>query len=568
MKKFGWISLAVALGLLVSCTKSGALTGNTSPSTSGNTSVSGSVSGGLSPIANATLSLIDMTKNTVLGTGTTNSTGAYTINFTNPGGNDIIYLQAIGGNAGGGTNSNLTLSVPVGVASNLPTTAQVNELTVAAFAEAVYAFGFATDTNGTVTFRALNNAAGASNFFTQWNNIVSGGKLNTGNSNLTTADQNAIDTIANAIANCVQNPTNCTTLFNTATNATGGAAKNMLDAVVNMLTISTNASSVYSFGFSTAGTTGFTPQNSTPSALSFTMPASTTTLVTGVFSNPRGLAVDASGNIWGVNSSGGSNVIELSSTGAVLGSFSAGSNPFAVAIDSGGNAWVANLSSSNVTEISPSGTTVGTFGVGGSPRDLAIDASGNVWVPNSGGTTVTELSSSGTTLGTFTVGSAPITVAIDAGGNAWVTNNTSHTVSKLSVSGVSLGTFSVASAPGAIAIDANGNVWIPTAGGTFELNSLGSPIGTFVGLSSNQQAAFDAAGNLWANTQGGVIGEMSASGSLVGTFNLNNGSAAWDVIVDSQGNLLAISNSIGGVFRVNSMTTGPQFFPYSGPQFP
>ena len=98
--------------------------------------------------------------------------------------------------------------------------------------------------------------------------------------------------------------------------------------------------------------------------------------------------------------SGDSNVMELNSSGKLIGTYVAGSSPFAIAIDSSGNVWMANWGNgtagaasgdSNVMELNSSGKLIGTYVAGSDPSGIAIDSSGNVWVTNNGSGTVTEL---------------------------------------------------------------------------------------------------------------------------------------------------------------------------------
>ena len=84
------------------------------------------------------------------------------------------------------------------------------------------------------------------------------------------------------------------------------------------------------------------------------------------------------------------------SSGKTVGTYAVGTNPQGIAIDSSGNVWVANNGSgngsgSNVTELNSFGATVGTYAAGAGPNGIAIDSSGNVWVTNSGSNTVTVI---------------------------------------------------------------------------------------------------------------------------------------------------------------------------------
>jgi hypothetical protein len=94
---------------------------------------------------------------------------------------------------------------------------------------------------------------------------------------------------------------------------------------------------------------------------------------------------DGSGNVGVTN-------VNLSS-GINFGTYSVGTNPDGVAVDQSGNVWVANYGSANVTKLSSAGATLGTYSVGTIPIGVAVDQSGNVWVANQGSNNVTKLSS-------------------------------------------------------------------------------------------------------------------------------------------------------------------------------
>jgi DNA-binding beta-propeller fold protein YncE len=87
----------------------------------------------------------------------------------------------------------------------------------------------------------------------------------------------------------------------------------------------------------------------------------------------------------------GGYVVELSPTGAMLGSFIACPNPTGIAFD-GTNMWVTNYGSNDVVELSPTGAKLGTFTVtaGNRPQAIAFDGV-HMWVANSLTNNVTEL---------------------------------------------------------------------------------------------------------------------------------------------------------------------------------
>ncbi len=311
------------------------------------------------------------------------------------------------------------------------------------------------------------------------------------------------------------------------------------------------------------------------------------TYVAGTF--PIGIAIDKSGNVWVENygngtpgtAPGDSNVTELSSTGALIGTYVAGSFPAGgIAIDASGNVWITNwgaasgkagnpgtgLLDSNVTELSPTGALIGTYVAGSSPGGIAIDSSGNIWVANKGNGTpgtglldsnVTELSSTGITIGTFIAGSHPEGLAIDPSGNVWVVNKGNGTIgtgqldsniTELSSAGTLIGTYIVGNYPEIVAIDSAGNVWVANGynrgmGGTgpaessiTELNPSGSIINTYTTGNQPYGIAIDKSGNVWIT-------------------NFGNGYPGTDI---SDSNIQEYVNA----------AKGPQYFPYSGPQWP
>ncbi len=287
--------------------------------------------------------------------------------------------------------------------------------------------------------------------------------------------------------------------------------------------------------------------------------------------NPYGIAIDASGNVW-VTNNGSHNVTELSSTGATIGTYAVGTNPQGIAIDASGNVWVANNGSGTVTELRSTGATIITVTVGTNPHGIAIDASGNVWVtnssPNGGSGTVTELSSTGTPIGTYAVGINPFGIAIDASGNVWVVNGNNNDVTKLSPTGAPIGTYAVGGNPYGIAIDASGNVWVTNSGtnNVTELSPAGTPIGTYPAGSAPQGIAIDASGNVWVANTGSPVTELSSTGAPIGTYAV--GTLSFGIAIDASGNVWVANNSSGTVTEIFGVAQGPQYFPYTGPQFP
>ena len=224
----------------------------------------------------------------------------------------------------------------------------------------------------------------------------------------------------------------------------------------------------------------------------------------GEFYNPRGVAVDSSGNVYVADSS--NHRIEKltlstntwsewkksgagSSPGSNLGEFNF---PNGVAVDSSGNLYVSDTFNHRIQKLTKSTNTWSEWkkagGVAGSglgefnsPRGVAIDSSGNIFVADTTNYRIEKLNlstntwsewkkvggGSGTGLGEFT---GPNGVAVDSSGNVYVADD-SYSVQKLSAANnawTQLGVLGPAngSSPGefgfprGVAVDSNGNVYV------------------------------------------------------------------------------------------------------------
>ncbi len=299
---------------------------------------------------------------------------------------------------------------------------------------------------------------------------------------------------------------------------------------------------------------------------------------------PNGIGIDASGNVWVANEN--STVQELnSSTGQVSGTFNIAGGAAYLAIDATGNVWVTGGSTTNgtaITELLKSSgyATSATFTATNSVVNpyITIDASGNVW------TSTTEfLAPNYTTTNTFNTATGSCTgeltgVAVDSASNVWIGCNSFGygEVIELLKSGAygSTNVFSMSSltGPGAIAIDASGNAWVA--------NNPGIGNGTVVALTAPSTAslpytvgvspagmAIDHSGNVWvANNGSNTVTELNPSGVTLQTYSV--GTKPVDLAIDSAGDVWVTNSGNGTVSELVGAAAGPQFFPYSGPQFP
>lgn len=230
---------------------------------------------------------------------------------------------------------------------------------------------------------------------------------------------------------------------------------------------------------------------------------------TAEFYGPSGLVADAQGNVYVADF--GNNVIrKISSTGIVstyagngTGGFSNNtvatsaefSNPAGVAIDASGNMYVADLGNNVIRKITSAGvvttfagtktagyvnSTTGTSASFNKPSGVAVDASGNVYVADQGNSAIRKITPAGavTTIAGGTSQTQllnfPAGIALDKQGNIFIvdeggriiectTNNVLYYLAgSLNVTGLVNGAGATAlfNNPQGIAVDANNNIYV------------------------------------------------------------------------------------------------------------
>lgn len=516
---------------------------------------------------------------------TTGSDGSFLIagDYTCTAGSQV-YLYALGGSIGSGTNTAIGLLAALGTCPSGGTFTSIpyvvmNEVSTIATAYAIA--GFATDathvsSSGTALAKVgiANALAAAANLET----LSTGVALATtpaGNGNVPQAE---INTLANVLADCTgsgaASSNACSLLMGYARSGgtTGAMPTDTATAAINIAhNPGANVGALYGL---VGGTPPFTYQltvqpNDWTIALTFTGSGLSGTGLDTV-------RIDGSGNAW-VTSYYGSNVTKLSSMGAILSGSSGftggGLNyPTGLAIDLAGNAWVANFDGASVTEISASGAVLsGSAGYTGGglsrPYGVAVDGTGNVWVANEAGT-VTELSNTGAAISgssgfAVTPRSVPWGIAIDSSGNAWISNNVFAPITELSGAGVLLSGASGFTGGGLtssedVAIDGFGNAWFANGLGTSVVEF--SPSGAVLsgvngyrggGIFTPRGLAIDGASNVWiTNAENNTVTELSNSGAVLsGTTGYTVASLAGpgSAGVDGSGNVwIANVSSING----------------------
>jgi len=232
------------------------------------------------------------------------------------------------------------------------------------------------------------------------------------------------------------------------------------------------------------------------------------------FSTPRGLAMDAAGNIYVADASNG-RIRKITPAGVVTtlaGStdgYAEGTGAAAkfgyptnsVAVDAAGNVYVADGGNNRVRKITPAGVVSTLAGDGGvsifyQPLGVAVDAAGNVYVADSYNNRICKITTGGTVstlAGSATGGSGsagyqdglgtaakfwtPNGVVVDAAGNVYVTDAGNFVIRKItpaglvstlagSVEGFADGPGSAAKFehPSGPAIDAAGNIYVGDIG--------------------------------------------------------------------------------------------------------
>jgi len=125
------------------------------------------------------------------------------------------------------------------------------------------------------------------------------------------------------------------------------------------------------------------------------------------------------------------------------------SDPAGVAVDSSGNIYVADTNNNRVQKFLPNGSFIAKWGINGSGdgqfsnlSGVAVSSSGNVYVADTGNNRVQKFDSAGvfiTSLGSFGSGDGefnyPYRVAVDSSGNVFVADTANHRIQKFDSDG-------------------------------------------------------------------------------------------------------------------------------------
>jgi sugar lactone lactonase YvrE len=334
------------------------------------------------------------------------------------------------------------------------------------------------------------------------------------------------------------------------------------------------------------------------------------------FAQPNAVAVDGSGNVY-VADTGNDMIRKITPTGAVTtlagtplgynggsadgtGSAAQFSQPMGVAVDQSGNVFVADTGNNTIRKITPAGvvtTLAGTPGTGGSadglgmfaqfsrPAGVAVDQSGNVFVADMNNNTIRRITPAGavTTLagtpGSYSGGSAdgtgadaqfshPIAVAVDTNGNVYVADTGTadglsffgnYDIRKITSAGV-VTTLAGAPYSGTAPIFPDQTPLVTSADGVGAAARFGFPSGVAVDASGTVYVADSTNSTIRKVTAAGAVTTLGGTAGVTGAHDGAGAAAQFNapsgVAVDSRGNLF-VADTTNNLIRVGAANAAP-----------
>lgn len=228
----------------------------------------------------------------------------------------------------------------------------------------------------------------------------------------------------------------------------------------------------------------------------------TATTITSALVEPRGVAIDSSGNYIVTtleNNAFSGRLLKVTTDGTVTTIANGLLEPWSIAIDASGNYIVTELGGSYLTKITPGGTITKILSINTFLYAVAIDSSGNYIVTDGFTQSILKVTPEGTaTTITSNLGILPWGIAVDSDGNYIVVGNTK--ILKVTPEGIVSTISSNSGFPNAIVLDSSGNYIIAdndgkvlkvTKGGTVSTitSDLGSLYGIAINIPKTQQQA-------------------------------------------------------------------------------
>lgn len=298
-------------------------------------------------------------------------------------------------------------------------------------------------------------------------------------------------------------------------------------------------------------------------------------LANGSVSNPNGVAVDLSGNVY-VADTGGNRIIEVTAGGttapmSISGISPALSSPHQLTVDSAGNLYIADTGNSRIVKIDPSGngSVVSTSSVTlSAPQGVAVDTSGDIFISDTNNNRIVEVPSGGaaTVLATssgvaLTSLSSPRGIATDTFGNLYIVDSGNNRVIKVTtaLAGSTLETHGALNAPLSVTVGVNGILYIvdgPTNSRITIVDPQGDLYDLFFGAINNQFGVPSAI----AVSPSGTAYITDTEGNVVNAFQVDTAGFG-HVSLGSSGTPLTLNFKVSGTSTLTGVaiyTSGTQ----------
>jgi sugar lactone lactonase YvrE len=573
------------------------------PAIAATATFSGTVAGATLPVVGASVTVFSANSNgpSSVGSGTTDSSGNFSFTFTNPGGNNVLYATASGGNLGRGVNNAIAMMAVLGTGANFAPSVTIDEITTVASVWSMAQF-IRSDGSLSGPSPGLENAAVTVPALTFLPAGLPSTILLSTFYNTPTKLNSLADILVPCIASASASSSDCAALFTAATPSGGVRPTNTLQAAVNIARNPTMSVGPL-FAISTQQT-AFGP------TLTQAPPAWTVSVqhTGGGLAGPISVAVDGEGNVWAGNFDGFGGLTKMRPGG-----LADPESPFlggglglvvAIAIDGSGHVWAANRYPANtVSELDLSGAPISPDAGYASLTNpnasrmfegIAVDLSGNVWLSDYLNNSLVELNSSGSLISPptdFRGGGirTPGGLAIDGKGRVWVANNFLKFTNPSALKFGSVSTFDSAGrplspkkgftkggigSPVSIAIDGGENIWIADLGyegrgkldngGATKLNPKGAALSPKKGFQRGgifgpDAIAADGSGNVWLvdNNHPGVncpISELNSKGVAIsppsGFFLDGLCDAQHAIAIDGSGNIWIANTGVSTLIEM------------------
>ena len=339
----------------------------------------------------------------------------------------------------------------------------------------------------------------------------------------------------------------------------------------------------------------------TPDNQTITIPQTQVrTLAAGVpLRYSRGMAMDAAGNVYTVNSNGDGRVIKIDPQGqvTVIATVPPSESPsfVDVAIDADGNLWVPNYFGGKVFRVTPQGAVTsiaiiqiqtmagididnaGNLILTGAdasgeqrvikrtlqgvetilsanglnqPVGMVRDLQGNLVIANYGDNTLSKVDGTGA-IRSFARGlNRPQGMGMDSAGNFYVANSGDNTIAKVAPDGTVTTIATGFNQPSDVKLDAAGNVFVSNTGDNsiIKISPAGVKEVFARGIANNPTGlAYDAAGNLYIGNTDGTLRQKTPQNDL--SVIATGLSGAKGVTVDGAGAVLVANSGSGSITK-------------------